>query len=435
MASSKKIANRGVQTFNFIRNNSSEAYMQIVPSATADNIQALGNILFNDAYQPQLNEFVTNLIQRIALTIVRNKSFNNPLAIFKKGSTPLGTDIQEIFTNPATAQKYEYSNTAMAKILTIVDPDTKVAYYQRNRQDMYQKTFSREGLQGAFTSWDKFNEFISSITNSLYSGNYIDEFKYTKLLIDGAYDNGKVITQTVANPTDEASSKAFLKAVRGLYAMMSFPSSDYNAYSKFKGNENDTPVITWTEPDRICLIIRADVLATIDVEALASAFNIDRANFLGRIVPIDKFENEEILGVICDEAFLQIYDSIFRMDEQYIASTMAWNLFLHAWGVFAISPFANAVVLVTDTPVPATSIEIEENDSMNVGQSKKLIVSFEPENSTTEVTSVSSSDPTIATANLSNNAIVLTGVKAGTSTITVKTDNGLTGQTVLTVNE
>ena len=65
---------KGVKTFNFIRNSSTEAFVQTVPAATDDNIQTIANILFNDAYQPMLNEFVTNLINRIALTIVRNKN-------------------------------------------------------------------------------------------------------------------------------------------------------------------------------------------------------------------------------------------------------------------------------------------------------------------------------------------------------------------------
>ena len=270
---------KGVKTFNFIRNNSTEAFVQTVPAATDDNIQTIANILFNDAYQPMLNEFVTNLINRIALTIVRNKSYDNPLSIFKKGSIPLGTDIQDIFTNPAIAEKYEFSNTAMAKLLTITDPDTHVAYYRRNRQDLYTKTISREGLQGAFVSWEKFEDFITSITTSLYSGNYIDEFEYTKDLVNGAYVNNKVIVEKVTNPTDEASSKAFLKKVRSLYKKLSFPSTKYNAYSKFSGANG--LIKTWTDPDRVVLIIKADAMAEVDVDALASSFNLDKANFLG----------------------------------------------------------------------------------------------------------------------------------------------------------
>lgn len=419
---------KGAKVFNVVRQNSSKVFVETLPSATSENIQTISNILFNDAYQPMLNEFVTNLINRIALTIVRNKSFDNPLSLFKKGSIPLGTDIQDIFTNPAEAEQYEYSNTAMAKLLTITDPDTHVAYYRRNRQDLYTKTISREGLQGAFVSWDKFEEYITSITNSLYSGNYIDEFEYTKQLVDGAYDNGKVIVEQVSNPVDQSTAKAFLKKVRALYNKLSFPSTQYNAYSKFSGAKGT--IKTWTEKDRVVLIIKADAMAEIDVEALASAFNIDKADFLGRVIQVDGFENEEIVGVICDESWLQIYDNIFRFDEFYNARVMAWNEYLHVWSTYAICPFANAVVLATTTPVPATAVSVADV-SVNVGSTANAVVTLTPNNATTELT-YSSDDESIFSVSSTG---VVTGVSAGSGTLTVNTDNGLTDTATVTVSE
>ena len=142
----------GVSIFNYVRQNSSAGFQDVVPTATSENIATLANILFDQSYTPMLNEFVSNLINRIGYTMVHNQVFNNPLAMFKKGAVPLGTDIQDIFTNPAQAEDYEFSDTAMAKLLTITDPDTHVAYYRRNRKDLYTVTVSREGLQGAFVS-------------------------------------------------------------------------------------------------------------------------------------------------------------------------------------------------------------------------------------------------------------------------------------------
>lgn len=348
-----------VNTLNYIRQEASNLYREVVPKATADNIREIGNILLNDAYQPQLNEFVNNLINRIALTRIENKSYSNPLAMFKKGSVPYGTDIQLIFENPAIAEDYEYTNTAMAKLLTITDPDTKVAYLRRNRKDLYTKTIAREGLQGAFESAEAFDDYVSSITQSLYSGNYIDEFKYTKALIDGAYEEGKVITEVVSAVSDKATAEALVEKCRSLYLKMQFPSTDYNAYSKFSTDTDETKVTTWTDADRICVIAPADVLAKVDVQSLASAFNMDKADFLGRVIPVDKFDNEEIQAIICDESFIQIFDNIFRFDEFYNARTMSWNEYLHAWGTFAISPFANAVCLATKLPDTDTDTDAE----------------------------------------------------------------------------
>ena len=99
------MATTGVNVFNYIRDTSSTAFQELVPSATLENISSLSGILFNDAYTPQLNEFVGNLVNRIALTMIKNKSFSNPLQVFKKGAVPLGTDIQEVYENPRSEER------------------------------------------------------------------------------------------------------------------------------------------------------------------------------------------------------------------------------------------------------------------------------------------------------------------------------------------
>ena len=419
---------KGAKVFNVVRENMNEVYMNTLPSATEDNIQTISNILFNDAYQPMLNDFVTNLINRIGLTIVRNKTYNNPLSILRKGSMPLGTDIQDIYENPAEAEQYELSNTEMAKLLTITDPDTHVAYYRRNRRDLYTKTISRENLQGAFVSWEKFEDYISAITTSLYSGNYIDEFKLTKALVDGAYDNNKVIVETVNEVTDEASAKAFIKKARALFNKMKFPSTEYNAYSKFSGAKGK--ITTWTDEDRVVMIVTSDLMAEVDVDVLARAFNIENSKFLGRVIEIDKFENPEIQAVICDEAWFQIYENIMRFDEFYNARVMAWNEYLHVWQTYAICPFANAVVLATAQPKPATAISVSDVNVVK-DATANVTVTLTPTNATSDLEFISG-DETVFTV---SNAGVVTGVSAGAGTLTVKTDNGLTDTATVTVTE
>lgn len=428
---------KGAKVFNVVRADMNQVYMNTLPSATESNIQEISSILFNDAYQPMLNEFVTTLINRIALTIVRNKSFDNPLKIFKKGSVPLGTDIQDIYENPANAEQYEYSNTAMAKLLTITDPDTHVAYYRRNRQDLYTKTIAREGLQGAFVSWEKFEEYISAITTSLYSGNYIDEFKYTKAIIDGAYDSGKVIVETVDAVTDETSARAFIKKARALYSKLKFPSTQYNAYSKFSGAKGE--ITTWTNEDRVVLITTSDLLAEVDVDVLARAFNIDNTKFLGRVIEVDAFENPEIQAVICDESWLQIYDNLFRFDEFYNARVMAWNEYLHVWGTYAICPFANAVILATAQPIPAETLEIgAENIDLNLSSQptgETLDITITPTNTTADVSFTSSNDAIFTVEKVSNKQVKVTPVSVGDATLTAKTDNGLKDSATVQVTE
>ena len=417
---------KGAKVFNVVRENATKVFMETVPSATEDNIQAISNILFNDAYQPMLNEFVTNLINRIGLTIIRNKTFSNPLSILRKGSMPLGTDIQDLYENPAEAEQYELSKTAMAKLLTITDPDTHVAYYRRNRKDLYTKTISRENLQGAFVSWEKFESYISAITTSLYSGNYIDEFELTKSLVDGAYDNNKVIVETVSAVTDETTAKAFIKKCRSLFNKMKLPSTQYNAYSKFSGAKGT--IKTWTEEDRFVLIVTSDVMAEVDVDVLARAFNIENTKFLGRVIEVDSFENEEIQAILCDESWFQIYENLMRFDEFYNARTMTWNEYLHVWQTYAICPFANAVVFATAQPKPATAISVN-NVSVVKDTTANVTVTLTPSDATTELEFISGNETVFTVSPLG----VVTGVGAGSGTLTVKTDNGLSDTATVTV--
>lgn len=428
---------KGAKVFNVVRENMNEVYLNTLPSATEDNIQSISNILFNDAYQPMLNDFVTNLINRIALTIVRNKTYNNPLSILRKGSIPLGTDIQDIYENPAEAEQYELSNTEMAKLLTITDPDTHVAYYRRNRRDLYTKTISRENLQGAFVSWEKFEDYISAITTSLYSGNYIDEYKLTKALVDGAYDNNKVIVEKIDDVVDETTAKAFVKKARAIFNKMKFPSTDYNAYTKFSGAKGK--ITTWTDNDRFVLIVTADTMAEVDVDVLARAFNIENTKFLGRVIEIDSFDNPEIKAVLCDEAWFQIYENIMRFDEFYNARVMAWNEYLHVWQTYAICPFANAVVFATEEPKPATAVSIGANnidlDLTSQPTGETLQITLTPSDATTDVTFISSNDAVFTINKISNTSVQVTPVASGTATLTAKTDNGLSDTATVTVTQ
>jgi hypothetical protein len=299
--------------------------------------------------------------------------------------------------------------------------------YRRNRKDMYTKTISRENLQGAFVSWESFENYISAITTSLYSGNYIDEFKLTKALVDGAYDSDKVIVEQVSAPVDNATSKAFVKKVRSMFSKLSFPSTEYNAYSKFSGSKGE--ITTWTDKDRIILMITADALAEVEVETLAQAFNLSYADMQARIVVVDKFENEEIVALLCDEAWFQIYENIMRFDEFYNARVMAWNEYLHVWQTYAICPFANAVVFATAKPKPATAISVSDV-SVVVDGTASVTVTLTPADATSELEYISGDESVFTVSSLG----VVTGVSAGTGTLTVKTDNGLSDDATVTVS-
>ena len=424
---------KGSKLFNFIRQNASDHFREVVPEATDSNISDLSNILFGQEYAPTLNEFIDTLVNRIGMTIVHDRAFKNPLAPFKKGSMPLGTDVQEIKTNFIEAEQFVISEDEAGKLLSVSIPDTKVEYIKRNRKDRYDLSIAYDSLHGAFVSWDKFTAYVDSIFSALYNSAETDEFEKMKELIVAGYKNNKVVIKTVSKVEDATTAKALLKLARKDYIKMQYPSTEYNAWTKNTGDLK--PLKTFTPKNRMVLFVTADVASEADVEVLAQSFNLDKSNWLGSIVQVDQLDPEgKIQAVLCDESFLQIYDNLYRMEEFNNGRVLVRNYYLHIWQVMGISMLSNAIIYATEQPtVPATAIKAS-SATATVTAGEKVVVPFTvtPTTATTTVTA-SSSASAKATAEIKGNTVEITGVASGSANITLTAGEGITDTIAVTV--
>lgn len=339
MATAIDIVNAVIETSSTLKDN--------IPLATNATLQSTGGAIMQ--YTPFMNEFINGLVNRILFQEAHNMTYDNPLRIFKGVDIPYGTDVQDNIANPAVATPYDSS--AMSDVLSPASPDVKTVYYRRNRQDKYKVTVYDAVLAGAFTNADTFNNFVSMILNTLTSGDNIDEFKLMKGVVGQAINDGNINKTSLPAGTDHrAFAETLVTDLRAKYLQFQFPSTKYNCYQKMakaKGIENATPLTTWTSPDRISVMVRADVAAFTDVEVLAKAFNMSKADFLGRQVMVDSFgdtgDAAKTLAIIADNTFLRTHDNRFQMAETpYNASTLSRTYFLHHWETMACSPFANA---------------------------------------------------------------------------------------------
>lgn len=162
MSSNKKMneAAKAQKTLNAVRSMMSESAQNDVPVlAEGDDISKFANPILN--YKAHTNEFISVLVDRIMFTAVEVKRYSNRLARLKKGRPyPLGTDVQQTYENPVNPMGYNGEN--LSGILKLYKGDTKVAYYTRNRQDVFPLSINREELMGAFVSYEKFNRFVSA---------------------------------------------------------------------------------------------------------------------------------------------------------------------------------------------------------------------------------------------------------------------------------
>lgn len=368
---------------NVIRQNASYDYQQNVPEVkTANDIPKVGEVLMG---QPALaNQFINALVNRIAIVRVQSATFNNPYSMLKKGYIEFGETVEDIFVsiakgvdfNPEKAREREYKRTF---------PDVRSAFHAMNWRVMYPVTIQDEDLKQAFLSMDGVQNLIAKIVDAVYTGAEYDEFLLFKYLLIKAISHGKMKPVAIGDGTDLKESAV---QFRGVSNLLPFMSAEYN----------EVGVKTTTPKDRQVIFMDAMFNAQFDVNVLASAFNMDKADFMGRLFLIDNwtsFDNErfdiiransdgieevtseelallaDVKAVILDENWFQVYDNNNKFTEKYSASGLYWNYFYHTWKTISSSPFSNAVVFVTNkatiTAPESVTVEISSKDIADVG--------------------------------------------------------------------
>ena len=440
---------KGLQnSLNKIREISSEIYHQYVP-VIEDNTD-IGTFASPILNVPEVqNEFVAALINRIVYTQVITKSFNSPLRGLEGAVMPLGYAGQEIYVNPGKATQYNVNDTA--GLLQIYESDVKVQYLVKNMDLQYKVSVVRTKLKEAFVSWEALDQFISGLSQSLYNGMYIDEYRYTKALVSSAYANNGVIVETVStSPTaSEAAAKAFITKAREYFLNFQTPSTAYNSWAKVGGAGR--PVTTWSNPEDIVMIIRNDIRSYLDVNVMAAAFNIDSATLLGNIYLVDNFDvysdegtkvfdGSAIYGMLADRNWFKIKPVDQFMEEFYNPNNRMRTFFLNNIKMYEYSLFANGVIFAAgEATVNPTAFKFkvggEYKTSITITEATDVEVETVPFAANASITYASSAigKATVAKKDSQNKVITITPVADGSSNITA-TVGTVTGTLAVTVD-
>lgn len=352
---------------NTIRANASAEYQSLVPQiSSTKEIPKVGEVLYG--YPAMANQFLTALINRIALVRVKSATFNNAYANLKKGYLEFGETVEEVFVQIAKAREFS-AEKAEAREFKRTIPDVRTAMHVMNLRLQYPVTVQDEDLRMAFLSANGVQDLIAKIVDSVLVASEYDEFLLFKYMIIKAVAHGKMYPVAV-DPSDIHNSA---KAFRGISNKLLFMSDKYN----------QAGVHTTTPRNDQAIFMSAEFNAQYDVDVLASAFNMDKATFMGKLYLIDDFttfDNErfdivrancdaleevtsaelelmaDVIGVLVDKEWFQFYDNQNKMTETYVASGEYWNYFYHVWKTISISPFSNAIAFVADEvpDAPAT---------------------------------------------------------------------------------
>lgn len=437
-----------VDILNAIRNSASTNYRDFVPTATntAESIRRIGEIIMQ--YTPLQNEFLNALVNRIARVIITSKMYTNPLSMFKKGLIDFGETIEEIFVNIANPHQYDVEESEN-KVFAREIPDVRAAFHTLNYKKFYKQTIQNKDLNQAFLSWDGITDLISKIVNAMYTAANYDEFVTTKYMLAKAILDGRLSAITV----DANDAKGAVTKIKGVSNALTFMSNNYNVAG----------VQTFTDKNDQYLLVNSQFDSEIDVEVLASAFNMSKAEFMGHRILIDGFgtldvarlnalfkddpnyeePSEDTLkalnaipAVLVDKNFFMIFDNMYEFTENYNGQGLYWNYFYHTWKTFSMSPFANALVFVPAVPT-VTSVTVSPSAvTCKKGQSVQLSVSVETENYAPKTVNWTS-DTEGVTVDINGLVTVSSSVSGTTAKITATStyDSKKSGTCTVTITE
>lgn len=323
------------------------------------SLHAIGDFIMS--YQPYQNAFLNAVVNRIGLTIITSKMWNNPWSVFKRGFMEFGETVEEIFVNLAEPHSFDPA-TASKEIFKREIPDVRAAFHTMNFQKFYKATISNDQLRQAFLSWQGITDLIAKIVDAMYTGMEYDEYTVMKYMVCRSILGGDVAYEAVPSVFNTADDIVY--AARGISTQFTFLKTDYNRAGVYNSTLRDDQY----------LIISAEMEAMVDVGVLARAFNMEYADFLGHVIVVDSFDQHDsarlaqlfandptytaftsgeitalqsVAAIIVDREWWMVFDNFQNFTQNYNGEGLYWQYWYHTWKTFSISPYSNACAIVS----------------------------------------------------------------------------------------
>ena len=268
-----KISN--VEFLNSIREVQTQEYRNVVPKVNSndDCLQVLATFA---QYPTAKNAFISTLTNRVGKSMFFDKVFKNPYKMLHRGMLEYGKSIEQLFTEMAEKkgwnEHFTGSTTEEGDLIKAVKPSVKVDYITQNFEYKFKTSISDEQLRGAFQNpyglQSLLQHAVDSLASSVDYAEYVDMKALVQQLMEEYAFGGMTRGLTSFTSLSADAVKGLAKAVRVVAEKSEFPNQS-----------NLAGVLNWCKKKDLVLFTTPEVKAELDVELLATAFNMDKADF------------------------------------------------------------------------------------------------------------------------------------------------------------
>ena len=363
---STKLSTSSFNILNAIRNDIGGEFRQMTPLVENES-DAKTYGLYVTGSGDARNAFMNGLINRIADQWCMIRNYNNSLKRFKKGMLGPGEVIENIWVGLVMPEGYTHSVANPGDVYKTNDPTNVVTFHPVNSKLIYEITTNDSELSMAFISDGAMYDLVSRIVGRLTDSAEWDEYIMTKYVLARAILANPSAVKSVSELT-AANADSVVTSMKEVSNDMRFMNTNYNVAG----------VATHTPVENQVFFMTAKSSAVIDVNSLASAYNLTYKQFLGQQEMLNRFDftdaelerlntimtetaeaglvpgytqftDEEkktlshIVAATVDEEFFMIFDKLYQTTAVFDQKHLNTNTYLHAWKVYSYNPFANSV--------------------------------------------------------------------------------------------
>ena len=354
MSDVRPLADKGdVEIFNAVRSATSPQFQVRIPAATQGNIRNAVDTMRNFPYLR--DEFTGVLIQRLIGLYVQHADWDDPLKLIGSPRTlkRYGSTYEQAAVGLVKARTRNFDKEYLGDdVYGRYSLPTASVFHPLTFDHYYPVTIPEDALLTAFDGESGMSNYIAEIMNAPILSDRNDMYTMkVECFAEYARKGGfyRVHTPDVGKAdSTEADAKTLLRLIQQVAnELKSMPMSAMGRYNAMSW------VTPWRDSEAILFATPA-VIAALNVEALAAAFNIDRANVPYRIIPIpeDMFGIGGAAGKV--QAVLTTEDFFFQWDEMLETTNSpvnpidgTRNIFYKHRGSITPNPFANAVLFWT----------------------------------------------------------------------------------------
>lgn len=318
---------------------------------------------------------VAGLVDKIGKIFTLDTSYIDKLAMFDGEFLSYARDLEEWQQDLSLPADYDSTG---ANTLAPHDPSYRPAFYSKSLgQKTFATTIRNNNLERAVHFIEQFNELVAMISKRLFDSEamwrYAEKRQLLGLMIAEAEDvyettktftastkydvgellrnanpgtafgivvkpiavadaisswanavaGGYIIVQDliteIAKPVDTSTAEAFIKQLRSDVEV----ASDYSEGHSLSGN-------TLGASGQLVLLVKQGIMSSLDVDAMAGAFHLDKIGLPAEVVVIKDFgsSDTQTFAVLCDKRSVRLHDSYRAVREQLNAQGDFINYFL-----------------------------------------------------------------------------------------------------------